>query len=456
MTNTLFTIAILFIVLGVLIFVHELGHYWAAKAFGVWVHRFSIGMGKPVKALSFHRGETEWAISWLPLGGYVKMASREEDPSSSVLEGGSATEVPPDRVFEAKPVWQRMVIILAGVTLNTLFAWIIFTGLAWKNGRQYDPTTTVVAVNPAALPAEARGLLAIARGARITAIDGRPVASWDDVARGITSGRTNQIEFTFAEHPSLVIPIHRDALAERSRIADALQPAWPAVVGTVFPNTPASDAGITTGDSVVSVDGAPIALWNDMTTLIRAAGGREVTVSLVRDGSTVAVKVTPRLEREVANDSASALVGKVGIGPLPPWRSEPLGILGAMKAGGNATVSAAGTIAQTFRGLMNRQISSREVGGPILIGQMAAQQARAGIEPLLAFMALISINLAVVNMLPIPVLDGGAFLILAIEGTIRRPLPRKVREIVSLIGLGLIVLLMVLAFSNDIGRLLGR
>ena len=125
MGGVAYTVAILLVVLGVLVFVHELGHYWAAKAFGVWVHRFAVGIGAPIKALSFRRGETEWAIAWLPLGGYVKMASREEDPSSGVLEGGAENAVvPPDRMFEAKPVWQRMVIILAGVTLNLVFAWV--------------------------------------------------------------------------------------------------------------------------------------------------------------------------------------------------------------------------------------------------------------------------------------------------------------------------------------------
>lgn len=456
MINTLFTIAVLFVVLGVLIFVHELGHYWAAKAFGVWVHRFSIGMGKPVKALSFRRGETEWAISWLPLGGYVKMASREEDPSSSVLEGGSAAEVPPDRVFEAKPVWQRMIIILAGVTLNVVFAWAVFTGLALKNGRQYDPTTTIAGVSTTALPDEARDLTTVQPGTRITAIDGEPVTSWDDIARRITTGDRNEIGFTFDNHPPIVVSLHRDALAERARVANALQPMHPPVIGSIVPNYPARDAGFEVNDSIVSVDGRAVTWWPQATELIRAAGGREITIGVMRDGAPVTLTVTPRLEHEIVADTTTAMIGRIGASNRLPYRTEALGIGGAVRAGANASLLSAGTIFRTFRGLLNGNVSSREVGGPILIGQMAAEQARAGVEYLLAFMALISINLAVVNLLPIPVLDGGAFLILAIEGLIRRPLPRRLREAVSLLGLGLIVLLMVLAFSNDIGRLLGR
>ena len=215
MSGFLFTVAVLFVVLGVLIFIHEFGHYWAAKRFGVWVHRFSVGMGKPVKALSFQRGETEWAISWLPLGGYVKMASSEEDPSSSVLEGGHSADVPADRVFEAKPVWQRMIIILAGVTLNALFAWVVFTGLAWKNGRQFDPTTTIGRVDAAMLPPEAAELATVPAGTRITAVDGEPVDSWDEIRERIATGDRNEIGLTFEGRAPIVISLHRDALAEQ-------------------------------------------------------------------------------------------------------------------------------------------------------------------------------------------------------------------------------------------------
>src|SRR5215207_2151220 len=137
------TVLSLIVVLGVLVFIHEAGHFVAAKWAGIYVHRFSLGLGSPIKWLTFRRGETEYSISWLPLGGYVKMASREEDVGSSALEGGSPeVAVPPDRVFEARPVWKRMVVILAGVTMNALFAWAVFASLAYKNGRQIDPVTT--------------------------------------------------------------------------------------------------------------------------------------------------------------------------------------------------------------------------------------------------------------------------------------------------------------------------
>lgn len=456
MSGFLFTVAILAVVLGILVFVHELGHYWAAKSFGVWVHRFAIGIGKPIRALTFKRGETEWAIAWLPLGGYVKMASREEDPSSSVLEGGHSADVPPDRVFEAKPVWQRMVIILAGVTLNAAFAWIIFTGLALKNGRQYDPTVTIGRVAVDRLPEEGRALAGLPAGTRVTAVDGKPVDSWDDIVDGITASGHDQVALTFANHEPITIALHRDALAERARLATALEPMHPAVIGTLSPNYPARDAGMEVGDSIIAVDGEAVTQWSEAVQRIKAAGGRPIGIGVMRKGEAIALSLTPKLEREVPNDSTSPMIGRIGASVRTPYRLESLGVVGAIKAGTDATISSAGTIFQTFRGLATRRISSKEIGGPILIGQMAAEQARAGLDNLLAFLALISVNLAVVNLLPIPVLDGGAFVMLLAEAIIRRPLPARFREVVSLMGLAFVVLLMVLAFSNDIGRLFAR
>ncbi len=456
MSNFLFTLAVLFVVLGVLVFIHEYGHYWAAKRFGVWVHRFSVGMGKPVKALSFQRGETEWAISWLPLGGYVKMASSEEEPASSVLEGGHSADVPPDRVFEAKPVWQRMVIILAGVTLNALFAWVVFTGLAWKNGRQFDPTTTIGRVDAALLPPEAAELASVPAGTRITAVDGKPVDSWDEIRERIATGDRNEIGLTFEGRDPLVITLHRDALAERGRVAVALEPQVAPVIGALSPSYPAERAGLQLGDSIVAINGQSLTQWWDAVGVIKSSGGVEITLDLIRDGAPVQLKVTPKLEREIAADTTSRMIGRIGASPARATQTESLGFVGAVRVGTELSIGSAGAIFRTFRGLATRKVATTEIGGPIMIGQMAAQQARAGIEPLLAFMALISMNLAVVNLLPIPVLDGGAFLILLAEGIMRRPLPARVREVISLVGLGMILLIMFVAFKNDIMRLLGQ
>jgi regulator of sigma E protease len=454
--NVAYTIVILGIVLGVLVFVHELGHYISAKIFGVWVHRFAIGIGKPVPGLTFRRGETEWAIAWLPLGGYVKMASRDHEPASSVLEGDSADEVPADRVFEAKPVWQRMIIILSGVMLNVVFALLIFTGLAWKNGRRYDPTTTIGHITVSALPPEAKAFAAVRPGTRITAIDGRPARSWDDITDRITAGSQNQIVISLDSGPDVVIPLKRDALEQRSALATAIEPEQPPVLGLIGANSPAQAAGLAVGDSIVAIDGAPVVWWTDAVDRIQPAAGKPLQIDVIRDGVRKTLIVVPRAERQVPEDSTTPMVGKIGVGSRPRYLTEPLGLWGAMKAGGNATLSAGGLIFRTLRGLINGQVPTKSVGGPILIGQMAAQEARAGVEPLIAFIGLISVNLAIINLLPIPVLDGGAFLFLLVEGVIRRPLPVRVREAFSMVGLALVFLLMVIAFKNDIFRLFGH
>ena len=173
MSDLLLKILSLIIVLGVLVFVHELGHFLAAKWAGIRVFRFSLGMGAPIKRLTFIRGHTEYAVSWLPLGGYVKMASREE-MAGDALEGKAPelADVPVEETFEAKPVWKRMIVILAGVVMNVVFAWVVYSSLFLKNGREVNPVTTVGRVLDTFLLGDARGLAALRPGDKITAIDG--------------------------------------------------------------------------------------------------------------------------------------------------------------------------------------------------------------------------------------------------------------------------------------------
>ncbi|HEX2220741.1 MAG TPA: RIP metalloprotease RseP [Gemmatimonadales bacterium] len=452
----LITILALIIVLGVLIFIHEAGHFVAAKWAGIYVHRFSLGLGSPIPWLTFRRGETEYSISWLPLGGYVKMASREEDVTSSALEGGQVeAPVPPNRVFEAQPVWKRMVVILAGVTMNALFAWLAFTFLAAKNGRQIDPTTTVGQVIEELVPPGAEALRDIPVGTRITAVNGRPVATWNEVTDGIANSPESEVRLELAGGRTVVLPIHQDALEERLKAAQALQPYRPAVIGQVLPGRPAARAGLEAGDTIVAIDGRPIRQWYDVLEVLQANTGSAVTMTLASEGGRRTVQIEPEVETVEGLDGEPRKVGRVGISVALDLRSEPLGLVAALGEGWNATVGASTQIVRTVRGLFTGRISRREVGGPIMIGQLAGESARMGLDPFVAFMALISINLAILNLLPVPVLDGGQFLFLLAEAVIRRPLPLKLRERLTAVGMVLIVLLMGLAFSNDIRRLFG-
>jgi len=450
------TVLALVIVLGVLIFIHEAGHFIAAKWAGIYVHRFSLGLGSPVPWLTFRRGETEYSISWLPLGGYVKMASREEDIGSSALEGGRPeAPVPPDRMFEAKPVWKRMVVILAGVTMNALFAWFVFSLLAAKNGRQIDPVTTVGRVVDELVPAGGEALRRIPAGARVVAVNGRPVASWDDVQQGIANTADEEVRIELDDGATVTLPIHPDALEERIKAAQALQPLRAAVVGQVVDGRPAARAGFQPGDTIVAIDDRPITQWYDVLEVLQASPGKQLDIELARASGRLSVEVTPEAESVREADGSTREVGRIGVAVATNFRSEPLGLGAAVVEGGKATIGASTQIVRTVRGLFSGRISRREVGGPILIGQLAGESARLGIDAFLAFMALISINLAILNLLPIPVLDGGQFLFLLAEAVIRRPLPLKVRERLTAVGLVLIVLLMGLAFSNDIRRLIG-
>jgi regulator of sigma E protease len=452
----LLTILALIIVLGVLIFVHEAGHFIAAKWAGIYVHRFSLGLGPPIPWLTFRRGETEYTISWLPLGGYVKMASREEDIASSALEGGApSVQVPPDRVFEAKPVWVRMVVILAGVAMNALFAWAVFAFLAYKNGREIDPVTTVGRVVEEDLPPEAAALKQIRSGTAIVRVNGDSMKSWDEIISAMVNTPEPQVRIDLSDGSTVVLPIHPDALEERVKAAQALQAFRAPVVGQVLPDKPAARAGIQEGDTIVAVNGRPVQQWYDLLEQLRSSVGQTLKIEVARGGQRLSFNIRPYVDTIPGLDGKPRPVGRIGVAVGTGFLSEPLSLGQAIVQGGQATIEASTQVVRTVRGLFSGRISGRSVGGPILIGQMAGESARRGLDTFLSFMALISINLAVLNLLPIPVLDGGQFLFLLAEAVIRRPLPMKLREKLTTVGLVLIVLLMGLAFSNDIRRLLG-
>lgn len=452
----LLTILALVVVLGVLIFVHEAGHFVAAKWAGIYVHRFSLGLGPPIPWLTFRRGETEYTISWLPLGGYVKMASKEEDIGSSALEGGApSVPVPPDRVFEAKPIWVRMLVILAGVAMNALFAWAVFAFLIYKNGRQIDPVTTVGRVVEDALPPEAAALKQIRSGTTILRINGDSVKSWDEIVSAMVNTPKPEVRIELSDGSTLVLPIHPDALEERIKAAQALQPFRAPVVGEVLPDKPAAKAGIQEGDTIVGVNGQPVRQWYDLLELLQASAGRALNVKVARGGKRLAFDIQPYVDSIPGPDGQPRAVGRIGVAVGTRVLSEPVSLGQAIVEGGRATMRASTQIVRTVRGLFSGRISGRAVGGPILIGQLAGESARLGLDTFLGFMALISINLAILNLLPIPVLDGGQFLFLLAEAVIRRPLPMKLREKLTTVGLVLIILLMGLAFSNDFRRLFG-
>jgi len=453
--TVLITLLALAVVLGVLIFVHEAGHFLAAKWAGIYVHRFSLGLGSPIRRLTFRRGETEYSVSWLPLGGYVKMASREEDATSALLEGGAGAQVPPDRVFEAKPVWKRMIVIVAGVTMNLVFAWAAYTYVAARHGRSIDPTTTVGRVLVDSLGGAMAPLGTLKPGDRITRIDGDSVHAWDDIVRHLLSGRAGGVTIDLADGREIKLDLHPAAIEERARAASAILPYRGAVVDQTMSGRPAARAGIEPGDSIVAVNGQAVSQRYDVLSIMDTSAGRPIKLTVARGGRLVELEMTASSERGVGLDGKVREVGRIGIRFRDPERTEPYTLVQAVGAGGEATLNSMTFIVRTVQGLLTRRVSASNVGGPILIAQQAGEFARLGFDPFLEFMALISVNLAVLNLLPVPVLDGGQLVMLLAEAVTRRPVPVALRERLTMFGLVLVVLLMVLAFSNDIRRLLG-
>jgi regulator of sigma E protease len=442
------------VVIGVLVFVHELGHFLAAKWAGVYVHRFSLGLGAPIRWLSFRRGETEYSVSWLPLGGYVKMASAMED-ATGAIEGGAATttEVPPDRVFEAKPIWTRMIVILAGVAMNILFAWVLFSGLVYFKGIPVLGTTTVASVDADRLPAGARRLADLTTGDRIEAVSGTPVSSWQQLQRVLLDAPGDTLMIQVAGRPPLVVGA--ETPEARAAVFAALRPLLPPVIESVVAGRPGEKAGLQAGDTILAIDGEPIRDWRAIVGRLEGKANQEVVLDIGRSTGRVTLRATPAPE-EVADSAGVRTVGKLWMyGPSVPDVREAVGLGAALREGTRRTVFVAGQIVNLVRGMFSGRVSTRELGGPIAIGMAAGESVRMGIEAFLILMAGISVNLAVLNLLPIPILDGGQFLFLLAEAVTRRPVTGRVREWLTMAGLAAIVMLMVLAFSNDIRRLLG-
>ncbi len=451
----LLTIGTAVVVLGVLIFVHELGHFVAAKAVGIGVPRFSIGFG-PATPLRFRRGETEYVVAWFPLGGYVKMASREEQEAMATVEGGPTEEFPPDKLFESKSLGARMVVILAGVVMNALFAWGAYAGLVAVVGKAVDPTTRVAVVDSMALPEVARPLGRVPAGARVVAINGDSVRSWNDIQQALLDPTTALLRFEFAGNVApVVVPVPGTDLRTRGGLAMAVRPFWEARAGSV--QGPAAQAGIAAGDVLLAVDGDTVRSWYEIPQRVEPRAGDTLTLRVQRGDSTFDVAVAP-----IAVSDTDPLTGTVrtvarlGIGqPQIGIERVRFGPGAAVVEGGRRVLHDVRLVLFTIKGMILRQISPRELGGPILIGQISGQFARLGLVPLLTFMAFLSVNLAVLNLLPIPVLDGGQLVFLLAEGVRGRPLPLQTRLRLTQFGMVLLLGLVVLVFTNDILRVFG-
>ncbi|MEE2904872.1 MAG: RIP metalloprotease RseP [Gemmatimonadota bacterium] len=450
------TIIATIIVLGVLIFVHELGHFGAAKAVGIEVQRFSIGLGP--KVLGVRWGETEYVFSAIPLGGYVKMGGMDDEVLERV-EGGSgdiSPREPKDSDYDAKPIWARTLVISAGVIMNMIFAFATYAFVFAQWGIPEPVTTRIGAVAESLLPPGTEALATVDPGSRIVRIGDREVTRWRDIPEGLLEAPAGPALIELLD-PSrrIEIDLPRER-ADRVSLASSLNAWIEAGVGATIPGSPADRALLEPGDRITAVDGRPVGNWFDLVAEIEAHPAERIELTLEREGRELIRAVTPDAEEE-ERDGVSVEIGRIGVFPPASEMAFSEASLGqAVRAGYGETVAVTSMILGFLRDLVTGNISPRSMGSIVTIGEASGQAAEAGFDQFLRFMALFSINLAVLNLLPIPVLDGGHLVFLGIEA-IRggRGLTIEQRMRWSQVGFVVLLGIMLWALGNDFLRLFG-
>lgn len=460
------------LVFGLVIFVHEFGHFLAAKAMGVYAPRFSIGFGP---ALWRHRrGETEYILAILPLGGYVRMASRH-DESSAFMEGGNEEQgglkqgdigfdpeamvpfgpkpVPEHRWFESKSLPARLFILLAGVTMNALLALVVAIGLAVHFGRTVIPTRVVGAVHVPTTISGASALAALHPGDTIFTVNGDSVGDWAAIVNRIALSRA---DVTFGTQHGPVVVALSDSL-NPAVLVNAIDYWISPVADSVASDGAAAAGGLQRGDSIMAVDGHAVPGFAQLVAAVSASAGKPLVFAVERGGSQVDLRITPRAT--AVSDPTTGVVdtvGRIGVAQRQDVRRIPLNFAQAVATGTRATWIMGGAVIGTVHDLVVRKVSVKELGGPIAITRASVQAARNGIETLLYLIALLSINVAVLNLLPIPLLDGGQIAMNVIETAKGSPFSDRTRGVIVNIGLLAIGLLFVIVMFNDTRAWLGH
>ncbi len=452
----LLTVVAFVVVLGVLIFVHEMGHFLAAKAVGVQVLRFSLGFGRPI--VGWRRGETEYWISWIPLGGYVKMAGVEDEAVTGRLEGGAAAvPVDPARAFDRQPVWKRTIVILAGVTMNVVFAFVVYSGIAATVGSPELASTQIDSVTTRVLPPGAEALGTLKFGDRILRVNGDTVRSWNDILDHVLAGPTTLRVDVAGRTEPIVARLRDGGLATRQAVAGALVRLDPPRLGILEPGRPAIRAGLKPGDVLLRANGDTVRSWSDVLHAVWHSPGQPLRFDVLRGTTMLQLTVVPETRTETDTTSPRPRIyGAIGAGLDPPTIHVRESLGRALLAGLDETRARALVVLGFLKGLVLGQMSPRDVGGPGLVFQISGQVARLGVDWFLTFMAFFSINLAVLNLLPIPILDGGQLAFLIAEAVRRKPLSTAVRARLTQIGFVVLLVIMILALTNDALRILPR
>jgi regulator of sigma E protease len=429
-------------VLGVLVFVHELGHFLAAKRVGIRVLKFQLGFNPTV--ISFRRGDTEYGIGALPLGGYVKMAGDTEDDVQRD-ESGHAIRQPDE--FLSKTKWERFQVLIMGPAMNVLLALVLTAIVQYQSTEEpaYEHQPVVVGYTmPDSPAAQAR----IVPGDRIMTVAGHRVDDWEQFLLAIGTRPNRELTLELLHNGQAVTrnvtPTVPPSQA-RFEVGDiGVLPNVHPHVRSVNAGEPAEKAGMKAGDIVVAVNGQPIIFSGQLRDAIAKHPDEQIELSILRDDKPMTLRATP------ARRSSGGLLG-ISIGDAIKTRKPGFGEAIVLSVKRN--VEYAGLIGQTVWGLITRETSPKQLMGPVAIAQMSGESAALGWVSLFSFMAMISLNLGLVNLLPIPVLDGGHIFIMALEGLARRDFSVRVKEKMLLAGFVVILMLMVTVIYNDLTRI---
>ncbi|MET0126799.1 MAG: sigma E protease regulator RseP [Pseudomonas caspiana] len=449
--SALYMIVGTLVALGVLVTFHEYGHFWVARRCGVKVLRFSVGFGTPLFRWHDRQG-TEYVIAAIPLGGYVKMLDEREG------------NVPPelaDQSFNRKTVYQRIAIVSAGPIANFLLAIFFFWVLAMLGSQQVRPV--IGAVEPGSI-AQVAGLSA---GQEIVSVDGEATSGWSAVNLQLVRrlGESGNVALKVREPGATVDTAHSLVLdnwlkgAEEPDPIKSLgirpwRPALPPVLAELDPKGPAQAAGLKTGDKLVALDGRPVDEWQQVVDWVRERPDAKISLGVERDGARLDVPLTLAARGEGKAASGYLGAGVKGIDwPPEMLREVSYGPLAAVAEGASRTWTMSVLTLDSLRKMLFGELSVKNLSGPITIAKVAGASAQSGIGDFLNFLAYLSISLGVLNLLPIPVLDGGHLLFYLIEWARGRPLSERVQGWGVQIGISLVVGVMLLALVNDLGRL---
>ena len=442
-------LAFIFAIL-ILVSLHEFGHYIVARLCGVKVLRFSVGFGKPF--FSKKRGDTEWCLAPIPLGGYVKMVDTRE---------GEVAQADLPYAFDKQHPAKRIAIVAAGPLTNLALAVLLY-GLSFSFGvteiRPYVGT-----VEPDTIAARAD----FQSGDRIQSVNSTPVEDWGsaqtEIALNLEAGKV-AVAVQTASGAQTVRTIDAAGTEEAGKIAKnqgyiGLMPfKISTVIGGVEKGSPADKAGLKTGDKLTAADGKPITSWQEWANLTRQSPGRKIALTYERDGQARTADIRP----DTVERSDKTLIGRVGLLPQSDkaWdrqirRNYRPSVVRAFGMGWEKTVSYSWTTVKFFGKLISGNASASHISGPLTIADIAGQSAELGLQSYLEFLALVSISLGVLNLLPVPVLDGGHLVFYTAEWIRGKPLGERIQNIGLRFGLALMMLMMAIAFFNDITRLLG-